>query len=77
MQFQGKITGLSLSEKGKDEDATTFLELKISAQLRGDMDVNRFVALYRKPVVIEVGELQEELQLQKGKKEETEKITSQ
>ena len=72
MQFQGKITGFGLSEKGKDEDATTFLELKISAQLNQNMDVNEFVKLFRKPVFVNLGALQEELELKK----ETEKVTS-
>lgn len=72
MQFEGKINGMTLAEKGKDEDAQTVIELKISAQLTPQMDVNEFVNLFKKPVTINLGLLQEELKLAE---EQTEKET--
>jgi len=53
----------------KDENSQAVLELKISALLSPKMDINEFVRLFKKDVVINMNVAQEELKLEEEKVE--------
>lgn len=72
MQFRGKINELKLIEKGKDENSQTAIELKVFTLLSPKMDVNEFVRLFKKDVVIDVNMAQEELEFDEDEKEKEE-----